>query len=254
MDAGEKKSFRKVGDGEMSGKETMKVYYFPELPVKRVSDYGEGQGKVFGFERINVSGGGGRQGNEQPACEDTRHPDEEAQSRAKEIEKSAFIEGFSKGEKAGMEAGVKRVEPVMNSLGQCLSELARAKRELSLAAEKEIVDLAMAVARKVLCYEVSTDREVAKRILKEALKKVKDYGRVRVRMNPTDIEYLEQLRRQGTSPFEDVEDVVFIPDEMILNGGCIVETELGEIDARIDKQLEAIEEAFRAEYEKALPN
>ena len=35
-----------------------------------------------------------------------------------------------------------------------------------------------------------------------------------------------------------------------MNGGCIIETNLGDIDARIEKQLQAVEEAFRSEINK----
>jgi len=33
-------------------------------------------------------------------------------------------------------------------------------------------------------------------------------------------------------------------DESISDGGCIIETESGDIDARIEKQFQAVEEAF----------
>jgi len=37
----------------------------------------------------------------------------------------------------------------------------------------------------------------------------------------------------------------------IQSGGCLVETDLGEIDARIEHQLQAVEESFRTALEKA---
>ena len=35
-------------------------------------------------------------------------------------------------------------------------------------------------------------------------------------------------------------------DESIPDGGCIIETESGDIDARIEKQFQAVEEVFQS--------
>jgi flagellar assembly protein FliH len=48
----------------------------------------------------------------------------------------------------------------------------------------------------------------------------------------------------------DVNNVTFEGEESIQSGGCIIETELGEIDARIEKQLEAVKESFLGNMEK----
>jgi flagellar assembly protein FliH len=48
----------------------------------------------------------------------------------------------------------------------------------------------------------------------------------------------------------DVNNVTFKGEKAIQSGGCMIETELGEIDARIEKQLEAIKESFLNNMEK----
>ncbi len=49
---------------------------------------------------------------------------------------------------------------------------------------------------------------------------------------------------------EGFEGVIFEGDESITNGGCFIETNFGDIDARIEKQLHAVEEAFKSELRK----
>ncbi len=49
---------------------------------------------------------------------------------------------------------------------------------------------------------------------------------------------------------ENIDHVTLEAAENIQSGGCIIETDLGEIDARIEKQLQAVEESFRTAVEK----
>ena len=50
---------------------------------------------------------------------------------------------------------------------------------------------------------------------------------------------------------ENIDNVTLEAAENIQNGGCIIETDLGEIDARIEKQLQAVEESFRTAIAKS---
>jgi flagellar assembly protein FliH len=75
---------------------------------------------------------------------------------------------------------------------------------------------------------------------------VEDPEKVQIRLNPADIERLRDTPTQeilGMHP----DRIQLEADNTIEAGGCVVHTEYGDIDARIAKQFEAIEEAFRAE-------
>jgi flagellar biosynthesis/type III secretory pathway protein FliH len=48
-----------------------------------------------------------------------------------------------------------------------------------------------------------------------------------------------------------IENVTFQPEETISRGGCVIETNMGTIDARLEKQFRVIEEMFQAEMLKS---
>ncbi|MCK5205137.1 MAG: hypothetical protein KAR15_14740 [Desulfobacterales bacterium] len=41
----------------------------------------------------------------------------------------------------------------------------------------------------------------------------------------------------------------FEAEDSIQSGGCLIETDMGDIDARIEKQFQAIEESFQIEFD-----
>ena len=73
---------------------------------------------------------------------------------------------------------------------------------------------------------------------------------VRGRMSPSDLRFIDTTKFELADLVHDMEYVSFERDEAIVGGGCIIETNLGDIDARIDKQFQVIEEAFKTEFER----
>jgi len=113
-----------------------------------------------------------------------------------------------------------------------------------------VVELALAIAQKVICREISTDRETVVHVAKKALATVDDPGRIKIKLNPSDLQFINETKYQLSNLTANVNHVAFEAEESIQSGGCIIETELGEIDARIEKQLQAIEESFRSAMAK----
>lgn len=171
------------------------------------------------------------------------------EKRTREIEELAYSRGFQQGERAGMEWGKKKAEPVLNNFQQALLELGKIKEEIYMKAEKETVSLALAIARKIVCKEVSTNKEVILNIIKEALKKVLDHKGIKIRVSPADLQFVKDSKLQLLDSIDAAEGIIFEEDPSIREGGCIIETSLGDIDARIDKQIQMVEEAFKSQLE-----
>ncbi len=69
-------------------------------------------------------------------------------------------------------------------------------------------------------------------------------------MNPADLKFINETKYQLSNLIADVNNVTIEAEENIQSGGCVIETDLGQIDARIEKQLQAVEESFRDTRDK----
>jgi flagellar assembly protein FliH len=94
------------------------------------------------------------------------------------------------------------------------------------------------------------DREIIVCVAREALAEVGDSGKIKIKMSTDDMQFINETRHQLSSLISNIDDVTLEAEESIQSGGCIIETDLGEIDARIEKQLQAVEETFRTAIEK----
>ena len=138
----------------------------------------------------------------------------------------------------------------MSSLQEALLQLKKIREVTSQHIEKEVVKLALAIAKQVICREITIDRETVVCVAREALTKVDDTCKIKIKMSPSDLQFINESKHKLTNPLSNFNNATFEAEESIQSGGCIIETDLGEIDARIEKQLQAVEESFRKILEK----
>ena len=84
-------------------------------------------------------------------------------------------------------------------------------------------------------------------VVREALKMVAGQDQIRIKMSPSDLKLIRAADFKASDVGDHLGSVKFEEDESIGGGGCIIETNLGQIDARIEQQLKVVEEAFQSE-------
>ena len=172
------------------------------------------------------------------------HMVEEARLKVSEIEKEAYEKGFAEGQKTGSEVGEKMAEALLQQYSASLDALNGLRSELFATSEREIIRLALEIARKIIKREVAIDEELILALVKVALARVADQTLITVRVNPKDHHAIE--RHQAAAPETGAlsESIKLVEDPLIARGGCIIETQSGTIDARIEEQLREIERGF----------
>jgi flagellar assembly protein FliH len=115
-------------------------------------------------------------------------------------------------------------------------------------AEEDVITLAFQLTRKILQYEVREHREVLATTLKRALAHVVEQNQVMVRVHPDDLQYATEIREELRLAMGDIKTLAMQGDTSVGRGGCIVESNLGTIDARIEAQFEELEQRFRMQH------
>lgn len=131
-------------------------------------------------------------------------------------------------------------------LGRATEVLARAHAErdaLLSGVEREAVELALGAAEKILGREVS-DRAAAVEIVAQALAAVRRARRVRVQISPQDAPALRAAEPALAARLAQGAGFELCEDPGIPRGGCVVETESGRVDARLETQVAALHRAL----------
>lgn len=118
---------------------------------------------------------------------------------------------------------------------------AREIKESSLdKIENEILTLSLKIARKIIGREVKQTHETILDIISTALQNTRQQEKITVRVNP---KHFEKITSQSDK-FEQtgrIKYIDFVADPRVENEGCIIESEVGTIDARIETQFRILE-------------
>ena len=213
-------------------------------PVKKVFVREDGEGWDIGFQPIEDS------------FEDIGFNEEQFQKvlddrivavRAeweKEVE-AREAEAYEKGRVQGEDAARADLTEEIDKLNMLVRGITEGFDRLSAEAQEACVDIAIEINRRFVHTIAENSSDLIKETIKAAVKLATEKEKVVIRVNPED---LDEVRKHQ-------DDIIFIgdgisrleirPDKLVDRGGCIVETEAGNIDARVDTRLSEIEKSLK---------
>jgi flagellar assembly protein FliH len=175
------------------------------------------------------------------AQEKIKQLEEESRSTLEDEKKEALEAGRIAGREEGYAQGAAEVERLVQRT-QTVLERAQDKRgEILAESEQEIVDLVLLLTRKVVKAITENQRTVVLQNVVQALRKVKARGNVIIRVNMVDVKLTTEHTKTFIQMLEGVQGIQVVEDSTVDSGGCIIETDFGEIDARIASQLAELE-------------
>ena len=163
------------------------------------------------------------------------------------VKEAAYSEGFEKGKESEKESEKKILISIVDELRGAFAELEEFKKSVCLNAEKAAVKLSLCIAEKVLHAEIEKNDNSIIKIIKESFKKIMGNETIKIKINPYDLSYIQSAESLKIDNILAKSSVNFEADAEISRGGCVLETDSGEIDARIESQLMVIEEVFLEE-------
>jgi flagellar assembly protein FliH len=168
----------------------------------------------------------------------------EAQENASALEREAYEKGFAQGEKDGVELGQRKALKLIENIENLLTSMDDLKQEILALYEREIVELVFAIAEKVIHRTIRSDDVAIKGTVLSALKLAAEKSKATLRVNPEDFDYVEELRPEFFAAVKELKALTVTSDPSITRGGCLLESPYGDVDARIETQLEKIHQCL----------
>jgi flagellar assembly protein FliH len=154
-----------------------------------------------------------------------------------DLQAEAHAEAFAQGLAEGREAGRGEVRAQVERLAGMFYDLAKPFEVLNAEVERELLTLAMALARQIVRRELKTDPTQIIGIIRDAIAALPVAAReVRVHLHPEDAAVV----RQNLAPTESERAWTMIEDPVMARGGCQITTTTSRIDARLETRLAAI--------------
>jgi flagellar biosynthesis/type III secretory pathway protein FliH len=171
----------------------------------------------------------------QTAQQDAAKIREEAKALLSRVEQEmerSKQEGFNQGKQEGME-----------NVLEMLVRVKELRAKLFTDNEKEIVRLVFEIAKKIIGREFNQNDKAIMNVIRLALSDAVG-DKIVVRLNPKDYEIVRKNEKELVEAVETGTSLNFKEDLDVQPGGCVVDTDIGTIDAQLDTQLHAIKKAL----------
>ena len=163
----------------------------------------------------------------------------QARARADEIiggAQAAFEAERQRGYEEGREAALlDQAEKMIETVGCTVEYFA--------GVENEMVELVMSAVRKVV--DGFDDREKVMVVVRNALAVVRNQKQMTLRLNPAEVDTVREQINDLLAAYPGVGYLDILADGRLARGACILESEIGMVEASLEGQIQALRQAFQ---------
>jgi flagellar assembly protein FliH len=170
----------------------------------------------------------------------------DAALEAEHIREGARAEGRAEGLARGHADGLAEARSAALALAEALDEVVRLRERLAQEIERDAVDLALALAAKVLAGTLAVQPERVLEVVRGALRRVVDRRQITVLVDPADFQAARAAITEVAAQAGGIEHCELQADRRVGRGGAIVRTLESEVDATVATQLERAREVVEA--------
>ncbi len=170
--------------------------------------------------------------------------EEEFQNELKKAKEEAFAEGLEAGKAQARAEIDKSLNEKLQLMQGSIEKLNQSAEEFTKALEgikSQLVVAALDISQEVIKVELSQkSQEVAKTLSDELIKELQSASKIVLKVNPKD-------HAAVSEHLGNLENVTVLSDSAVSEGGVIVMSDAGNIDAQISKRFERVKKAALSE-------
>lgn len=155
-------------------------------------------------------------------------------------------EAFARGRREGAKEAELRFGKSTEALALAVEEISRLRESLLNNASQDMLRLVLSIARQVIHVELSVNSGIILGTIERALQAAVRADAYHLRVNAEDLALVTEKKPLFLARMSGLQNIVIEADPAIGRGGCRLESELGEVDATIESQLEVIRRTLSA--------
>jgi flagellar assembly protein FliH len=156
-------------------------------------------------------------------------------------------EAFAKGKMAGRLEAEEKLHSATQALGSGLEQISCLRKSLLTKSKEDMVKLIMAVVKQVIHTDVEEKEGIIVKTVLKTLEAAVQADKYYIRVHPEDLKIVTENEPLFLAGMKGLQNIYFLADETVSRGGCLAESQAGEVDATIDSQLKEIYEHLRKE-------
>jgi len=158
-------------------------------------------------------------------------------------------EAYEQGKQDALQGNRESEQTQQSELRQAIDAFTRAcgdvdklHEELLEQSHGDMINLVIALSRKIIGREVATGRDVIADTLRKAIELAMKHDAYDIWLNPDDLAVVEKMVPDLIASVQQLNHISLKTDPEILRGGCRLDSDICTVDATIEAQLETARE------------
>lgn len=169
---------------------------------------------------------------------------EEDRQLAEQARARGYDEGYAAG-RAEAEAAVREQYADKLAEAQAVLETALAQKQAIIReAEPFLVELSCSIASKIIGRQLSLEPEWTIEMIRSVLERRREKGTITLCVSPQQFAFVNDARDELRKAVDSQAELLIVADATVQDHGCVIRSEFGSLDARIDTQLEEVRNAL----------
>lgn len=178
--------------------------------------------------------------------------------RLKEVQEKGYREGYELGLLDGSEKAFqenkKELMQGLEMVEKLLKRLEVLKEGLLIENEAELIRLVFLTAKKIAMRDLEEHRGAAWEILKTVAGEMQSDQKLTVSVSHEDLYFIQTLQEKSNRDMETLERVKLVSDGNVKSGGCMIQTEYGNVDATVEERVERTWNALQSRIPRVQPD
>ena len=148
--------------------------------------------------------------------------------------------------KEGYDEGLNLAKSDIAQVRDAISVFLNAKQEVYNSIAPDILEISLDIAKKIIKKEMTEDPQIILANIKDIMKGLsKEETKITLRVNPAQAAIIKQEVPEMSNSLGLEAKIIVISDESVMEGGCVLTTTNGVIDATVESQLAIISEVLK---------
>ncbi len=162
-----------------------------------------------------------------------------------EVQK-AYQNGYAQGEAAGLQKGLAEARHVESQLAAAINALLAYQQSVYEQARTQLLEMSFALADKITSARAVAEQDTVVGTINRCVAEILDKTRIKIKVSPEQYDFVKSKLGELIRNNESISAAVVECDSRVSLGGCIIETDSGSADARIECQLNMLRDKLIA--------
>ena len=173
---------------------------------------------------------------------------QEVETRGDEERNQIHQQRYDEGYQVGLDEREAESVDAVSRMGVLHDNLIAERTQVLKEAEETVIDLASALAKRIVGFQAEASPKVLVQVVRAALRHLSDRSNLEIKVHPDDLQIARRFAAHWVDTVDQDSVLKVRASDHVGRGGCMIEGREENVDARLEEQANVLHDGLRAAF------